>query len=58
MSSDEPHTDGCSPRRINSRHSATISPIPPIDKVRQVNVNPTSEHAVYLRLFVTNAGGW
>jgi F0F1-type ATP synthase beta subunit len=23
-----------------------------------VNVNPTSEHALYLRLFVTNAGGW
>jgi hypothetical protein len=23
-----------------------------------VNVNPTSEHAVYLWLFVTNAGGW
>jgi hypothetical protein len=27
--------------------------------MRQViNVNPTSEHALYLRLFVTNAGGW
>lgn len=23
-----------------------------------VNVNPTSEHALYLRLFVTNGGGW
>jgi len=23
-----------------------------------VNVNPTSEHGLYLRLFVTNAGGW
>jgi hypothetical protein len=23
-----------------------------------VNVNHTSEHALYLRLFVTNAGGW
>jgi len=23
-----------------------------------VNVNPTSEHAVYLRLFITNGGGW
>lgn len=23
-----------------------------------VNVNPTSEHAIYLRLFVTNGGGW
>jgi hypothetical protein len=22
------------------------------------NVNPTSEHAVYLRLFVTCGGGW
>ncbi len=23
-----------------------------------VNVNPTSEHALYLKLFVTNGGGW
>ena len=23
-----------------------------------VNVNPTSEHAIYLRLFITNGGGW
>jgi len=23
-----------------------------------VTVNPTSEHAVYLRLFITNSGGW
>jgi hypothetical protein len=23
-----------------------------------VNVNPTSEHALYLRLVVTVAGGW
>jgi hypothetical protein len=23
-----------------------------------VNVNPTSEHGLYLKLFVTNAGGW
>jgi hypothetical protein len=23
-----------------------------------VNVNPTSEHALYLTLFVTNGGGW
>jgi hypothetical protein len=23
-----------------------------------VNVNPTCEHGLYLRLFVTNAGGW
>jgi hypothetical protein len=23
-----------------------------------VNVNPTSEHGLYLRLFVTNGGGW
>jgi hypothetical protein len=22
------------------------------------NVNPTSEHALFLQLFVTNAGGW
>ncbi len=21
-------------------------------------VNPTSEHAIYLRLFITNGGGW
>jgi hypothetical protein len=25
---------------------------------QQVNVNPTSEHAIYLRLFITNGGGW
>jgi hypothetical protein len=25
---------------------------------KSVNVNPTSEHALYLRLFVTNGGGW
>jgi hypothetical protein len=23
-----------------------------------VNINPTSEHGLYLRLFVTNGGGW
>jgi len=23
-----------------------------------VNVNPTSEHGLYLRLFITNGGGW
>jgi len=23
-----------------------------------VNINPTSEHGVYLQLFVTNGGGW
>ena len=23
-----------------------------------VNVNPTSEHGVYLRLFLTSGGGW
>ena len=23
-----------------------------------VNVNPITEHALFLRLFVTNAGGW
>jgi hypothetical protein len=23
-----------------------------------VNVNPISEHELYLKLFVTNAGGW
>jgi hypothetical protein len=24
----------------------------------QVNVNPISEHALFLRLFITNGGGW
>jgi len=23
-----------------------------------VHVNPVSEHALYLRLFITNGGGW
>jgi hypothetical protein len=23
-----------------------------------VNVNPISEHGLYIRLFVTNTGGW
>jgi hypothetical protein len=23
-----------------------------------INVNPTSEHGLYLRLFVSNGGGW
>jgi hypothetical protein len=23
-----------------------------------VNVNPTSEHELYLKLFITNSGGW
>jgi hypothetical protein len=28
-------------------------------KIQQVvNVNPTSEHCLYLRLFVTTGGGW
>jgi len=22
------------------------------------SVNPSSEHGIYLRLFITNAGGW
>jgi len=26
--------------------------------MRSVNVNPTSEHHLYLRLFVSNGGGW
>jgi len=25
---------------------------------RSVNVNPTSEHELYLKLFITNGGGW
>jgi hypothetical protein len=25
---------------------------------RSINVNPTSEHELYLKLFVTNGGGW
>jgi hypothetical protein len=30
-----------------------------VSAMRQlVNVNPTSEHALYLRLFITNGGGW
>jgi len=29
------------------------------EAVRQmVNVNPTSEHELYLKLFITNGGGW
>lgn len=23
-----------------------------------VNVNPTSQHELYLKLFITNGGGW
>jgi len=23
-----------------------------------INVNPTSEHELYLKLFITNGGGW
>jgi hypothetical protein len=30
-----------------------VAPVQPI-----VNVNPTSEHGIYLRLFVTIGGGW
>jgi len=22
------------------------------------NINPTSEHGIYLQLFITNGGGW
>jgi len=25
---------------------------------QSINVNPTSEHELYLKLFVTNGGGW
>jgi len=25
---------------------------------RTINVNPTSEHRLFLRLFVSNGGGW
>jgi spore maturation protein SpmA len=35
--------------------------VPPVgtQAMRQLaNVNPTSEHALYLTLFVTNGGGW
>jgi hypothetical protein len=28
------------------------------DMPQTVDVNPSSEHGLYLRLFVTNAGGW
>jgi hypothetical protein len=27
-------------------------------RAMNVNVNPTSEHALYLKLFITNGGGW
>jgi hypothetical protein len=23
-----------------------------------INVNPTSEHSLFIRLFITNGGGW
>jgi hypothetical protein len=26
--------------------------------MNNLTVNPTSEHELYLRLFITNAGGW
>jgi hypothetical protein len=25
---------------------------------QRVNINPTSEHELYLQLFITSAGGW
>lgn len=30
----------------------------PEDMQLNINVNPTSEHALYLKLFITNGGGW
>jgi hypothetical protein len=31
----------------------------PVSNMAQlINVNPTSEHGLYLRLFVTTGGGW
>ena len=29
-----------------------------IDAMSHDNVNPTSEHELYLKLFITNGGGW
>ncbi len=25
---------------------------------RSIDVNPTSEHELYIKLFITNGGGW
>lgn len=33
-------------------------PFPSVVMKRNATVNPTSEHAIYLRLFITNGGGW
>jgi hypothetical protein len=39
-----------------------VVPLGQADRVRVMgqtsSVNPTSEHALYLQLFVTNGGGW
>ena len=42
---------------ICSRESAIVSWKGGIMQ-RNFNVNPTSEHDLYLRLFITNGGGW
>jgi len=43
------------PDKIVSRHPFCFAG----EVVAQlVNVNPTSEHELYLKLFITNGGGW
>lgn len=39
-------------------HSNSPRTLPRTDMGQTDHVNPTSEHAVYLRLFITNGGGW
>jgi hypothetical protein len=34
------------------------TPVRVIGMRQTVNVNPTCEHGLYIRLFITNTGGW
>jgi hypothetical protein len=55
-----------SPRHVNSHYSTILrvrrlperKPLNEQAVGQRVNVNPVSEHALFLKLFVTTAGGW
>lgn len=38
----------------NRGTSATVTGVMPLN----VTVNPTSQHELFLKLFITNGGGW
>lgn len=48
----------CEEPRILKRSLVSVQGVIVPVQSQTINVNPITEHALYLRLFVTNGGGW